>query len=116
MAPNRTNLFDLEAIRERRLSDLENNILNAFAYGMQSATQNLAIETAHYLDVFCPPVDQEKELHEYLWKIWELIFDIAQSPDVTAEIQQRLVSVVETVRECSKGEINIHGVCAMDTS
>ncbi len=110
MAGNETSLFQLELIRRRDLSAQETNILNALACGMQPATAEAAAEAARQLDSFFPPLEQVKEANDYLWAVWEVIIDIARSPDVMIQVHERLVSILENLRRCAKGDLNVWGV------
>jgi hypothetical protein len=42
--------------------------------------------------------------------VWEIMLDIARSPDVTSEIHEGLVGILERLRQCAKGELNVWGV------
>lgn len=73
-------------------------------------TLETAAEAALWLDYFCPPLDQEKDAHQYLWTVWYIMLSIAQSPDVTSQVHDCLLRVVENLRHCAKGELNVWGV------
>ncbi|KAI5458795.1 hypothetical protein BGZ63DRAFT_52314 [Mariannaea sp. PMI_226] len=105
LARDANSLFDLELIRDRSLTDQDVAILNAFSHAMRPATLETAAEAAYQLDFFCPPLEEKKEAEDYLWQVWVLMLDIAQSPGVTSEIQGRLISVAENVRRVAKGEL-----------
>jgi hypothetical protein len=66
MAENKPNLYSLELIREKNLSEEEANIIATFAHGMQPATPEAVTEVARQLDNFCPPLEHEKEAKKYL--------------------------------------------------
>jgi hypothetical protein len=110
MAEIENSLFELELIKQRNLSEQETNILNAFASGIQPATPETANEAARQLDNCCPLLEQEKETNDYLWMVWEIMLDIARSPDVKSEVHDRLVSIVESLRQCANGDLNVWGV------
>lgn len=110
MAGNESSLSQLELIRERDLSDGETNVLAAFDCAMHPARPETAAEVAQWLDYFCPPLEQEEEAQDYIWTIWETMLNVARSPDVTSEIHERLVSIVEHLRQCAKGEMDVYGV------
>ena len=110
MADNKSSLFHLELIRQRNITKQETNILDAFACGMQPATPETAAEAARQLDSSCPPLEQENEAGDYLWMVWEIMLDIAQSPDVASEIHERLVGILASLWQCAKGDLDIGGV------
>jgi hypothetical protein len=107
MADNESSLFHLGLIRRRNLSEQETNILNAFAWGMQPATPETAAEAVRQLNDSCPPLAQEEEANNYLWQVWDIMMDIARSPDVTSEVHKRLVAILECLRQCAKGELMV---------
>ena len=110
MARNETSLFNFDLMRERELSEEETNVLHAFDSAVHPATPETAAEAALWLDYFCPPLDQEKDAHQYLWTVWDIMLSIAQSPDVTSQVHDCLLGVVENLRQCAKGELNVWGV------
>jgi Protein of unknown function (DUF3632) len=42
--------------------------------------------------------------------VWEIILDVATSPDVTSEIHEGLVGIPERLQQFAKGELNVWGV------
>ncbi|RDL33086.1 uncharacterized protein BP5553_08525 [Venustampulla echinocandica] len=105
MAQNESSIFHLELIRQKNLSEQETNILYAFAYGMQPATPETAAGAAYQLDCLCPPLEQRHECNDYIWMVWSIMLNIARSPDVTSEVHMRLVSIVESLRQIAKGDL-----------
>lgn len=112
MAPNESNLFNLELVTKRDLSKQGTDILNAFSRGMQPATPETAAEAARRLDGLCPPLEQEQAAYDYLWMLWEIMLDVVRSPDATSEIHERFVAVLEDLRQCAKGTLDVWGVSA----
>ncbi len=110
MAANESSLFQLKFIRERTLSEQETNILNAFDYGMQPATVETAAEAARRLDRLFPHLEQVKEANDYLLAVWELMMDMARSPEATGPVHERLVLIVGTLRRCLQGSLSVGGV------
>ena len=110
MAENESNLFHLQFIRERNLSEREAYIVEIFAHGVQPARPEAAVEAACELDGCCPPLEQDQETRDYLWIVWEIMLDIARSPGVTNEVQERLVSILESLQQIAKGDLNVWGV------
>src|SRR5690348_8872607 len=104
------NLAQLELIRRKKLSDQEIGILDAFSLAMQPGASGAAIEAARRLDSLCPPLTQEQDARDYLWRTWTILLDIARSPDVQDGVHSRLVSVLEEVQQCAKGELGTEGV------
>lgn len=107
---NKNSLFHLELVRKRTLSAQETSILNAFDRGMQFDVLERAAEAARQLNNYCPPLDQEKEANAYLWMVWEIMLDIARSPDVKCEVHICLVKILEMLRQSAKGDLNVWGV------
>jgi hypothetical protein len=107
-------IFELEALRRRNqrcsLSDKETSILKILASGIYPATPEAASKAASQLDILCPPLIKENEAQNYLWTSWDMMLEVAHSPDVTHEIQDRLVSIVQTLEQRAKGNLNVHGV------
>ncbi|KAI1077797.1 hypothetical protein F5B20DRAFT_550415 [Whalleya microplaca] len=109
MADNESSLSHLVLLRRRQISEQGTNILNAFARGMQPATPETTAEAARQLDDCCPPLERKEEVHNYLWTVWEIMLDTARSPDVSDEIQERLVSILESLRLYAKGDLDVWG-------
>lgn len=110
MADSESSIFHLALVKQRTASEQEINILNAFACGMQPATPETAAEAARQLDDLCPPLEQAKETKDYLWMVWEILFDIAASHDVANEIHERLMNILQSLRLCAKGDVDVWGV------
>jgi hypothetical protein len=109
-ASNSTSLFQLELIRQRDPSELDTTILNAFTRGMEPATDEAAAEAASQLDESCPPLERVKEVRNYLRRVWDVMLDIARSPDVTSQIHKRLISILESLRQIAKGDLIVYSV------
>jgi hypothetical protein len=107
MAENKPNLFNLELIRQKKLSIRETIKIATFYHGMQPATPEAVMEIAVQLDDFCPPLEQKKEAEGYLWLAWDIMLNIATSPDVTSEIHNDLVEIPQSLRQIAKGELAI---------
>ena len=106
-------LLDLELIRQNVLTEQETIILNVFARGIQPATVEAAAEAAHQLDVLCPPLEQECEAaNVYLWNVWDIMITIARSPEVKSEVHVWLMSILDILRQCAKGNLDVYGVSA----
>ena len=69
---------------------------------MLPATPEAVTEVESQLDNFCPPLEQEKEAKKYLWMLWDIMLNIATSPDVTSEIQNDLVEILQSLRRIAK--------------
>jgi hypothetical protein len=105
MAKNKPNLFNLELIRQKKLLIKQTTIIATFSHGMRPATPEAVTEVASQLDNFCPPLEQEKEAKKYLWMSWDIMVNIAMSPDVTSELQNDLVEILQSLRQIAKGEL-----------
>jgi hypothetical protein len=77
---------------------------------MPPAPPETTAEAARQLDYFCPPLETRKEASNYFWATWEILIDIARSPEVTPEAHERLVGIVECLGQCAKGEMVVWGV------
>lgn len=109
-----TSLTQLELIRERTLSQQDTNILGALALGIQPATAEAAWAAARQLDRLCPSLANEEDALNYLWEVWHLVLDAARSPDVSDEVHIRLVTILEHLQQCAKGEIDVWGVSCLN--
>jgi len=107
IAENKHNLFNLELIRQKELPIKETTIIATFSHGMLPATPEAVTEVASQLDHFCPPLEQEKEAKKYLWMLWDIKLNIATSPDVTSEIQNALVEILQSLQQIAKWELAI---------
>ncbi|KAF6820949.1 hypothetical protein CSOJ01_00384 [Colletotrichum sojae] len=86
-------LLQLEVIKKRMpLTDEQLAIISAFGHAMQPATEETAAEAARRLDALIPPLDEEEEIGDWLYRTWDLMVDLAISPDSTRHIQERLMS------------------------
>jgi hypothetical protein len=107
MAENKPNLFNLEMVRQKKLSVNETTITATFSHGMRPTIPEAVTQVARQLGNFCPPLEQEKEAKKYLWMQWDIMLSIATSPDVTSEIQNDLVEILQSLRQIAKGKLAI---------
>ena len=105
-----TPLARLELIRQRNLFRQEESILDALTLGIHPATAEAAWAAARQLDRLCPALENEQDARDYLWRVWHLMVDAARSPDVSDEVHIRLVSILEHLQQCAKGELKAWGV------
>jgi hypothetical protein len=111
---NAGGLSQLQLIKRRQLSKQESSILAAFALAFHdlhaesgaSRASDAALEAAHRLDSLCPSLDQKEDARDYLWRTWEIMLDIAGSPDVDDNVHWRLLNVLEELLQCAKGELD----------
>jgi len=106
-----TSLFDLELIKERKLSDQDRAILDALSGGPNTTPWDIA----YRLDWLCPLLEEKKEAEYYFWRLWGIIADIARSPGVTDEIQEYLVLILRSLERQAKGDIIVWGVSTITT-
>jgi hypothetical protein len=106
MAANANGLAQLELIQKRELSEQETNILQAFSLAMRPGVPDAAAEAARQLDALCPPLERDKEARDYIWSVWDIMFDIAASPDATDEVHFSLVAVLRELAQISRGHFN----------
>ncbi len=108
MADNTNDLAQLERIRRRELSEQEREILNVFALAIRPGVLQAdgAVEAARQLDALCPPLDQNKNAKDYIWAVWDIMLDIAGSPDVQDQVHHCLVSVLQELALIAKGQLN----------
>ena len=113
MADNANGLEQLERIRRRVLSKQEKEILNVFALAicdLDSETPNAAAEAAREaarrLDALCPPLEHEKDAKDYIWAIWDIMLDVAGSPDIQDQVHHSLVSILRELKLIAKGQLN----------
>ncbi|OTA66132.1 hypothetical protein K449DRAFT_431607 [Hypoxylon sp. EC38] len=98
MAEHKNILFNLTLIKKRTLSPQKSDILNAFAC---EDTENAAFQ----IDYYCPPLTEKEEAENYLWMVWDLLIDIISSPDVTSEIHEHFVSILQNLQQIGKGDL-----------
>ncbi|KAJ4392947.1 hypothetical protein N0V93_002151 [Gnomoniopsis smithogilvyi] len=104
-----SQLFQLQDIRKRELSEEETSIVNIWANATAAATQESAAEVAHQIDRMCPSIDDVEKARDFTWMLWDIMLSVAASPDVTSEIQQSIVSVVLELQKIDRGAIFIEG-------
>ncbi|KAK6065697.1 hypothetical protein SCUP234_12458 [Seiridium cupressi] len=92
------SIFQLESIRGKSLTPRKTDILNALA--CESAN-----EAARRIDGHCPPLTETEDAADYLWDVWQVIVDIAMSPDATTEIYDHLVTILQGLTQVAKGEL-----------
>ncbi|KAI0836995.1 hypothetical protein F5Y06DRAFT_98480 [Hypoxylon sp. FL0890] len=98
MTKYKTALFNLEVIKKKTLSPRQSDILNAFAC---EDTANAACQ----IDFYCPALTEVEEAEDYLWTLWIFMIDIASSPDVTSEIHEHFVSILQDLAQIGKGDL-----------
>ncbi|KAI3392493.1 hypothetical protein diail_5658, partial [Diaporthe ilicicola] len=108
MEPQNT-LLQLETLKERDFSEVQTQILDVLAYAINAATDEAATEAAIQLDALCPPLDQYPDAQDYMWAIWEIIMDAAESHDVTNEIQEGMIRTLQALQQIAKGDMDIYG-------
>ncbi len=108
MADKENSLSQLERIRRRELSDQEREILNVFAHATRPGVlqADAAVEAARQLDALCSPLDQDKNAKDYIWAIWDIMLDVAGSPEVHDQVHHCLVSVLQELKLIAKGQLN----------
>lgn len=105
------SLLQLELVKERVLSDEERAVLRAFACGMHPATRESSEKAARAINALCPPLDQDNtEAERWLWMSWEVMLTIVQIPDVATDVFDRLLSTLEALQHCARGNVKIYGV------
>lgn len=110
MATNSSHLSQLQQIKERNFSENEASILTLWENSMDLATRGSATEAARKIDQSCPPFEESEssgQTAEFVWMLWDIMFDIASSPDVTTEVQQQLVSIVLELRKIDRGTVSL---------
>jgi hypothetical protein len=91
-------LFKLELIKKRTLSELDIAILTTI-------NRETPDEVAYELDYYCPPLTESDDVLNYLWAIWDVMFTIASSPDVTSEVHQHLMAMLQCLAKIDRGEL-----------
>ncbi|KAH8817015.1 hypothetical protein F5884DRAFT_694089 [Xylogone sp. PMI_703] len=67
------------------------------------------MEAAYQLDYLCASLEQEEEVTDYFWMVWEIMFNIVKNPDVTSGIHEQLVNIVRCLQQCAKGDLGVWG-------
>jgi hypothetical protein len=104
------SIFELYAIKSRKLSDQQTKVLNVLASGIYPATSDTAAETVIQLNSLCPPLTQEEDAEAYIWVVWDMFLLIARSPDVACEVHVPLVNIIQLLENFAKGSVTIWGV------
>ncbi|EPE34941.1 hypothetical protein GLAREA_10636 [Glarea lozoyensis ATCC 20868] len=106
-----SSLFDLELIKDmlKQPYNLAQRLpmIRLFDQGVKS--EAAAVEAAQQLDAWCPPVDQTEEANDFLWNLWEVMLDIARSPEVTTEVHIGLIRILENLRPFARGMLSVYG-------
>ncbi|KAK9783983.1 hypothetical protein SCAR479_00542 [Seiridium cardinale] len=92
------SLFQLGSIRGKSLTPRKIDILNALA-------SESANEAVRRIDGRCPSLTDTEDAADYLWAVWQVIVDVVTSPDVTSEIYEHLVSIIQGLTQVAKGEL-----------
>ena len=106
-------LFQLDYIMEMTLTPLQRQILTILSHSMQTELPDAPMETATMLDDLCPPTHaSDDDMEGYLWNVWNLMVQIAISPNSTDSMQECLVKVIQCLATIAKGQVTIYGVSA----
>ncbi|KAI8630914.1 hypothetical protein F5Y19DRAFT_474035 [Xylariaceae sp. FL1651] len=101
MAGHASPLYHLELIREKTRSSQESDILVAFAcHDVGKAVSRLG--------QCCPPLTEKEEAQDYLWMVWSVLTDIVKSPDVTSDMHEYFVYILQSLKQIEKGELPVY--------
>lgn len=109
MESNNSQLFLLSGNTSRQLSENETSILNLWANATALGTQETAAEVSRRIDGLCPSLDNNKQVQDFVWMLWDMMLLIARSPYVTSEIQERLIHVILELQKIDRGTVFIEG-------
>lgn len=104
-----SQVFQLLEVQGREWSEDEICILNMWTNALAPVRHEDATEVVRKIDELCPSMDDNKQVLDFNWSIWDTMISIARSPDVTSETQERLVQVVLELEKVDKGTILVHG-------
>ncbi|KAJ3958986.1 hypothetical protein N0V92_004413 [Colletotrichum tropicale] len=74
------SVCELEFLQDRDFSDEQLAIIGALDLSLQRDIPDAAEQAAAKIDSLCPPTDQEEEVEEWLWMLWEVFLDAVRSP------------------------------------
>jgi hypothetical protein len=98
-------LLNVDLITKTDLSESDIAILAAF-------NREDADAAAHEIDHLCPSlVESQEKARKYLWRLWDLMVTIVESPDATSEIHEHFVNILQCLMQIPKGELKNHNVC-----
>jgi len=124
MADHANGLAQLEFIQRRQLSGhlsgQHTNILQAFGLAMRPGVPDAAADAARRLDALCPPLERNQEALErnqealkrnqeardYIWHVWEVLFYIAASADVSDQVHFSLLAVLKELEQMTRGQLD----------
>lgn len=98
MAERENDLLHVELIKRKTLTPQEASILDAFA------CHNASTAVAR-IDSNFPTLADVKSVENYLWDVWEVMIAIVRSPDVTNEVHEYFVGVLQGLSRVAKGEV-----------
>lgn len=109
MDNNDSQIFQLLEIRRREWSEDEIGILNMWTDVLAPGRFENAADVVRQIDELCPSMDDNKQVLDFNWSIWDTMISIARSPDATNETRERLVQVVLELAKFDKGTVLVHG-------
>ena len=107
MTDNANGLAQLEMIREQALSERDTDILQAFGLAMRPGVPDAAADAARTLDSLCPPLEYEREVRNYIWGVWQVMFWIAASSNAQDQVHIALVAVLQELKQTIRGQLSV---------
>ncbi|KAJ0377533.1 hypothetical protein COL26b_004240 [Colletotrichum chrysophilum] len=83
MIPNSNPVYRIKRFQNRDFSEQQRAIIDVLATAVASIHTKSSEEAAAKIDSLCPPSDQEEEVKDWLWTLWEILIDIARFDPTT---------------------------------
>ncbi|KAH0432385.1 hypothetical protein CcaCcLH18_06465 [Colletotrichum camelliae] len=83
--PNSNPVYRIGRFQNRDFSEQQHAIINALSIALRcDCCVDDRWEAAKKIDSLCPPSDQEENVEDWLWVLWEILIDIARFGEDTA--------------------------------
>ncbi|KAI8263571.1 hypothetical protein K4K56_005520 [Colletotrichum sp. SAR 10_98] len=106
------SVCELEFLQDRDFSDEQLAIIGALDLSLQRDIPDAAEQAAAKIDSLCPPTDQEEEVEEWLWMLWEVFLDAVRSPTFYIQGRQAtgpMLDILKCLQLRAKGTVKIEG-------
>lgn len=107
-------LSQLEVWERMNMTESHHQILAILAHGINTATEEAAMETAIQLDALCPPRNQYSDAQEYMWTMWETMIEVSRSHKVPSDTQDGVIRILQALQRIAKANIALYGLCCSD--
>ncbi|KAF4915737.1 hypothetical protein CGCF415_v001355 [Colletotrichum fructicola] len=105
MIPNSNPVYRIKRFQNRDFSEQQRAIIDVLATAVASIHTKSSEEAAAKIDSLCPPSDQEEEVKDWLWTLWEILIDIARFGDFRSVYS--MFWVVSSLHRQARGYVKI---------